>query len=67
MSRFADALTKSVGHTSSQKNVNVVPIRNIDTEVIIGMIIRYGLQNRTHKTPADVRCSIDSYLYWWNR
>lgn len=35
-------------------------------EAAIGMIIRYGLQNKTHQTQDDVRKSIDGYLHWRN-
>lgn len=35
-------------------------------EAVIGMIIRYGLQNKTHQTQDDVCNSIDGYLHWRN-
>jgi len=35
-------------------------------EAVIGMIIRYGLQNKTHETQDDVCNSIDGYLHWRN-
>jgi transposase len=36
------------------------------SEAVIGMIVRYGLQNQTHITPDDLRHSIDGYLHWRN-
>ena len=35
-------------------------------EAVIGMIIRYGLQNKTHRHQEDVCSSIDGYIYWRN-
>jgi transposase len=35
-------------------------------EAVIGMIVCYGLQNKTHKSPEDVRDSIDKYIDWRN-
>jgi transposase len=35
-------------------------------EAVIGMIIRYGLQNKSHKNQDDVCNSIDGYIFWRN-
>jgi len=35
-------------------------------EAVIGMIIRCGLQNKTHETQDDVCKSIDGYIHWRN-
>jgi len=35
-------------------------------EAVIGMILRYGLQNKTHRNQEDVCSSIDGYIYWRN-
>jgi transposase len=35
-------------------------------EAVIGMIIRYGLQNKSHKNQDDVCNSIDNYIFWRN-
>ncbi len=35
-------------------------------EAGIGMIIRYGLQNKTHRSQDDVCRSIDGYIHWRN-
>jgi hypothetical protein len=35
-------------------------------EAVIGMIIRYGLQNKTHGNQGDVCSSIDGYICWRN-
>lgn len=35
-------------------------------EAVIGMIIRYGLQNKPHQTHDDVCKSIDGYIHWRN-
>lgn len=35
-------------------------------EAVIGMIIRYGLQNKTHRSQDDVCRSIDGYIHWRN-
>jgi transposase len=35
-------------------------------EAVIGMIIRYGLQNKSHKNQNDVCNSIDGYIFWRN-
>jgi len=35
-------------------------------EAVIGMIIRYGLQNKTHINQEDVCRSIDGYIHWRN-
>ena len=35
-------------------------------EAVIGMIIRYGLQNKTHISQEDVCSSIDGYILWRN-
>jgi len=36
------------------------------TEAVIGMIIRYGLQNKAHKDQDDVCNSIDGYIFLRN-
>jgi transposase len=35
-------------------------------EAVIGMIIRYGLKNKSHKNQEDVCSSIDGYIFWRN-
>jgi len=35
-------------------------------EAVIGMIIRYGLQNKAHVNQEDMCRSIDGYIYWRN-
>jgi transposase len=35
-------------------------------EAVIGMIVRYGLQNKAHGNQEDVCNSIDGYIYWRN-
>jgi transposase len=35
-------------------------------EAVIGMIVRYGLQNKAHEDQEDVCDSIDGYIYWRN-
>ncbi len=35
-------------------------------EAVIGMIVRYGLQNKTHEAKGDIRTSINGYIHWRN-
>jgi transposase len=35
-------------------------------EAVIGMVIRYGLKNKTHQKQVDIRSSIDGYIHWRN-
>jgi len=35
-------------------------------EAVIGMIIRYGLQNKSHRSQENVCSSIDGYIHWRN-
>ena len=35
-------------------------------EAVIGMVIRYGLKNKTHQIQGDIRSSIDGYIHWRN-
>jgi transposase len=35
-------------------------------EAVIGMIVRYGLQTKTHKAKGDIRTSINGYIHWRN-
>ena len=35
-------------------------------EAVIGMIIRYGLQNKSHRDQENVCNSIDGYIFWRN-
>ena len=35
-------------------------------EAVIGMIVRYGLQNKTHEAQGDICTSINGYIHWRN-